>query len=419
MADLEARQRKLPPPGQPGGGEFPEDTRMGVDRDQQTLPKGTFVKVRTLKEDLIKEIFESIPTRPGATPDITDKELSLFQIRNHGNQRIELCLPNNLESFADSWVIKLVVAAGQVLQAEYVASRHDVKELPYLAEYKSYLQGMCSAFRQSVEGGIISDGSTGKYHQGFCWVVAQVLQQRRDAGLFKTSFTSPWLAFTGKPVWNADAPLWVKNLIHLVTIAAKQVKIAELVSFLKSPEMVIQEKFTKQWTFQSRALFSDFEIRYMESYLGDKLTKYQEFLARVRTDWPHMWDKIDTTYADLSKDLRAYDMRISAIATVRANAIFRSTKRGKKDICPPGLSREGRLEYLSLAAWIQATNPTGLGTDDRIETKLTQNSDDVAADEFKAIYLNIFKKSRCPAALLNPWLEITEGKVSALLTASL
>jgi len=376
----------------------------------------SFIKVKTLRTDLIKSVLDLIPTRPGLSSDIAEKELSLFQFRNRGTDQYEVCIPKNLESFADNWVVRLGVVAAQNLGATFLASSEDVKELKFHADYKEYLHGMASAFKQScMEGGVRPDRTSGKYHQGLNWVVAQTLLQRKDADLFKTNFTSPWVAFTGNLVWNANAPVWMKNLYQLVTISAKHIKIAELGGFLKSPEQVISEKFVKTWDFENRAVFSDYEITLMKSRYEKELDAYNNWLKSLQSRWRENFSIVKEEYGKLTTVIKPYNSRIGAIASIRANAIFRSTKKGKKDTIPTGLTREARLEYLSFGAWIQATNPTGLASDDRIETKLSISDSNVAAEEFIQMYEPMFRISKCPPELLKPWLELAVNRANALL----
>jgi hypothetical protein len=378
-----------------------------------------FIKVRAVKTDLIESVLKNISIKPGLSADITEKELSLFQFRLKGKDQYEVCIPVNLESFVDNWVVRLAIVAAQNLKAEFVASSEEVKELKFVNEYKEYIHGLCAAFKQScMEGGIVPDGTSGKFHQGFCWAVSQTLKLRSDADLFKLDFTSPWVALTGNAVWNAKAPVWQRNLYQLVVLSAKNLNILKPESFSKSPEQVINEKFVKTWAFENRACFSDYEVTYMISQVKESYETYKEWVSQLKPHWEKEVFQVKDTYLRLTKDLRKYNARIEAIASIRATSIFRSTKRGKKDTVPVGLTREARLEYLSFAAWIQATNPTGLSpVDDRIETKLSQTDDELAAQEFLDGYLKIFKDSQSDPKLLVPWIRTAEMKANAIIKA--
>jgi hypothetical protein len=269
------------------------------------------------------------------------------------------------------------------------------------------------------EGGISYGGGSGKFHQGLGWAVANTLKQSKNPDLYKLNYSSLWLALTGNAVWNAMAPSWQRYLYQLVLLSTKNLKILDVRPFVKSPEEVMKTKFSKKWQFENKAVFSNFEVEYMCKRVQNELTAYNNWRENLKKDWV---DKIDTVleeYRSLTKDLKRYNSQIAAIAQIRANAIFKSTRRGKKDTVPAGLTREARLEYLSFAAWIQATNPTGLGSDDRIETNLPYNDDEVAAEGFMENYLNIFREhSDTAKVLLEPWLKTAEMKAMAIIKAS-
>jgi hypothetical protein len=296
-----------------------------------------------------------------------------------------------------------------------------VKELKYVRDWEPYLHGVAAALRQSTETGtVLPDGTTGKFHQGFNWAVSKRLAAEVDRDLYRLNYSDLWEALTGNAVWNANAPSWQKNLYQLVILACKNLQIQEKSKFAKSIEQVINAKFVKTFSFESKAVFSDYECSYMSSQVRDDLDNYKEWLSGIRKTWPARADTCLTEYAVYAKALKGYDSRIGSIATVRANAIFRSTKRGKKDTVPPGLTREARLEYLSFAAWIQATNPTGLGlSDDRIETKLPFNDDIVAAEQYLSTYSKIFENAlNTDPKLLKPWTETAAMKAKAIIAAN-
>jgi hypothetical protein len=317
-------------------------------------------------------------------------------------------------------VVRLAVAAGVHLEAEFVPSPDEVRELKYIKDWDAYLHGVAAALKSSKENGDVKpDGTTGRFHQGYNWAVSKRLQLEVHKDLYRFAYNDLWEALSGNAVWNANAPIWQKNLYQLVVTACKDLKIQQKQLFARSPEQVINAKFTKTWSFQSKAVFSDAEVFFMESRVSKDLEAYNIWLKDVKEHWIDHVDQCLTEYGHYAKALRQYDARIQAIATIRANAIFRSTKRGKKDTVPAGLTREARLEYLSFAAWIQATNPTGLGiNDDRIETKLPAQDDESAAEQFLSAYVEIFDKNELTNhELLKPWLVLAVTKAKAIVKA--
>lgn len=388
--------------------------------EKESKMEESFIKVKTLKVDTISSIFKSISNKPGLTADIGRKELTSFQFRLTGKNAYEVCLPKNLESYIDSWVVRLAVAAGLQLQAEFVSSQDDVKELKYIKDWEYYLHGVAAAIRSSVDlKDVLPDGTTGKFHQGYNWAVSHVLNSQVNRDMYRTSYTNLWEALSGNAVWNANAPEWQRNLYHLVVTACKTLNVKNKALFAKSPEQVINAKFTKEWSFENRAVFSDYEVSYMSNRIRHDLEPYKEWLKEIKYKWTEHVDTCMIEYGNFTKVLKPYDTRISAIGTIRANAIFRSTKRGKKDTIPYGLTREARLEYLSFAAWIQATNPTGLGSDDRIETKLPFNDDLVAAEQFLNTYVEIFNNEKnTDPKLLQPWIEQAMMRAKAIIKAN-
>jgi hypothetical protein len=309
------------------------------------------------------------------------------------------------------------VAAGMQLQAEFVPSQEDGKEFKYVKDWELFIHGVAAALKSSIENGDVKPvNASGRFNQGFHWAVSKALETNVNRDLYRTDWSNLWEALSGNAVWNANAPSWQRYLYQLVVLACKHMTIRNRGLFAKSPEQVINAKMTKTWSFENKAVFSEYEISYMKLGISKHLDAYSSWLKDLKENWHLKVDNCLNEYGKLTKDIRPYDSRIASIATVRANAIYRSTKRGKKDICPPGLTREARLEYLSFAAWVQATNPTGLGPDDRIETKLPFNDDEAAAEQFTEVYLKIFEASRdTDPKIINPWLRAVRERANALL----
>lgn len=405
MEDYSSLPSKKASEGEPS--RAPTSTPVNSGVDSSNTNKVYRPSVVSLDINAIESVYNSISVRPGLTSDVGKKELTCFQFRTEPDGKITVAIPKNLESFADNWIVKVAVAAGYVVGAQFVSTINDVTGLDFVKDYKEYLHGVAAALKQSKEeGGVEPDRTSGQFHQGYNWVVSRYLSKLPDKELYRTNYTSLWMALTGSEVWNAQAADWKKALYQLVVLAGQKISVPQPLLFAKSFESVTSSKFTKEWSWQKRALFSDFEIKVMNNFIQKPLDNYNKWLRDAKVRWSKEAPMILKEYSGISEDLRKYDRQLQGICLVRANNTYRTSQRGKKVKIPPGLTREQRLEYLSLACYIGATNPTGLQNDNRIECQFPANSsDEDVATIFLERYERIFVESPTIKDLINPWLN--------------
>jgi hypothetical protein len=173
-----------------------------------------FVSFAQIKEDTYKSIFEAIPIAPGGASGKSVAELESFQWRKDGNGQYIVCLPKNLEKFAENWPVRCAVAACAVLNAKVQASSRDLAEFTNVEHKEEYLHGIAAALKTFAEQKTIpADSSTGSYHQGYRWVATRNLVRAPNSGLYKLSYTNPMIAITGRQTWNANAPNYQKILV--------------------------------------------------------------------------------------------------------------------------------------------------------------------------------------------------------------
>jgi len=186
--------------------------------------------------------------------------------------------------------------------------------------------------------------------------------------MYKTNYTNPMLAITGREIWNANAPEYQRFWYTLVLEAAKQTKIAKQADWLKSFEEINSLKMKRNFAYESKAVFSDPEVRAMSEYIREARQKLETFRARVkkRSLSDEEWLDFDNLYKEASKEVSVYDATVDAIANQRAAILYRRpVKKGQKVQSQRGMTYYVRVDALPLHEQLLVTNPTGLLGDTR------------------------------------------------------
>jgi hypothetical protein len=369
------------------------------------------VRFESIRENIFEDILASVSVKPGSIDRNVTVELKPFQWRLEDDQYV-VCLPTNLEQFADNWPVRCAVTACAIMQAVVRPSAKPLVEFKYLSEREEYLHGLAAALKL---GTIKEDRTTGLFHQGFQWAVSRQMLLWKNKDLFRTNWRDPYYAVLGKEVWTGDAPDYIKYWHSLMIEASKLIKLDEPKNFARSYEEIVRLKMKHNFSYESKAVFSDYEVTCMSKFIDTPRRRLEDFKAAVKKDVGPFIEDFDHMYTNASKEVVEYDRRVNSIANSRATILFRTLgKKGQKNL-PKNLSRDMRLELLGLLSYIKATNPTGLFEDDRSEFNINpQFSDDEIMEHFSQWRKSVqAKQQRNP--LFDEWAEgIVPAKAKSL-----
>jgi len=330
--------------------------------EEERVTSQHFVRVSTISSNVIEDILASIATVPGYTSNIQKKGKLPFSFSKNERGEYTVCVPNNLESYADNWIFKTGVAAAQLLKATFEPCDSTVEEYKYLSDCEEYLQGLGAALKLQT---LSEPVGTGLFLHGFSYVASFALKKLPNPNMFRTAWHTPVYALTKKEAWAGLAGGPHYNVWYsLIQEAAKHINVPQPEKFCRSFEEL--KKLTKQsWHYEARSVFSSRETSIMEAHTRDIRTKHNNFVESLRrptTDIVMNWHKDKT---EASRALSDYDEQIGSIGSRRANIIF--PKKKSKGKTEKGLTREARLADLVFGQYVAATNSTGLVGDNRLE----------------------------------------------------
>jgi hypothetical protein len=359
----------------PDESDFPDTLLGSIDEPQQeqfdSVDDGS-ATVISIRKSVVSDIWESIATNPKLVGSKMQKKAIPFLWTREGTQT-KVYIPSNIETYKGSPMMACAIAACYVLKAKIIPCEEDLKVLPYISGKADYLWGIASAFKQYCsKEGIVDDKTTGLYHQGFRWALAQGLAKSVNAKFHRLTWDTPWSALIGRNAWEANASTTHKMWYSLILEAARHLKPKQPSNFFISwPE--IRKHFVRTFPWESGAVFSSHEVSHMKDHISKAMKEYQDWLAFIEKnlstyDSTSIWQE----YLGVSKRLRDYANQVEAVASIRARLTFTPLLiRGRK-VITQGQSRDSILAQLSLLEKTAIMNPTGLFNDDRIELLVSQ-----------------------------------------------
>jgi hypothetical protein len=352
------------------------------------------------------QIAESVAVVPGYTSDTRKKAKIPFSFERSQTGEYTVWFPANLESFADNWLYKVGVVAAQLLGASIQTCEATTEDYKYFPDCVEYLHGLAAAFkRQSVDEPV----GSGLFLHGFMWACSTNLKKLPNPDMFRTSWHTPVYPLTKKEAWAGTAGGSHYNVWHALCIeAAKFIQLPSPEKFCKSYEE-LSKMIKHSFHYEAKSVFSEYEIKEMSDFIRNDREKLEEFRSSLRhptkelvLNWKAMRD-------EASKGVSAFDERVSTIGSRRAMIIF--PKRKAKGKPERGLTREMRVSELDFGAWIQATNPTGLFNDDRVEFSTVSKRDEKSNAEaflsWSAKHFSVRPPGFNP--LLEEWIRVSEA----------
>jgi hypothetical protein len=330
------------------------------------------VKILEISENVIRRFWDKVSIKPSSvvgTEENNSMPVFGFRVTNDSDKKnILVCIPKNLESFVDNWLVIAAMAVTIATDATCMTTLTDVRTdlFPVKAEAKPFLQGCCSVLREFKETGTVTAGNyTGKFGQGRLWMVDQYLQYHKNAKLFKKPQSNLVQALAGTTVWaKGTLSAETQRIVNLLSLAARRIEIKppDLVGFMKSSEQIINENFKHTYAYKSGAVFSSQEIDFMKNQILDEQTKFDNFIERVYKDKGFLVEAdIPKIYRENAQALLDYDAKVAQIGAARAKYLYNELS-ARKEVknAKRGFSREERLAMLSLDKQIICTNPIGL-----------------------------------------------------------
>jgi hypothetical protein len=351
------------------------------DSEEQPLEERKF-RIREIgSSEILERMYEAIPLRPGyaEAKEIAKREsLKPFSfILGDKDRKTTVVLPPNLESYADNWVMLTAVACIKMLDAEILPGdpiTDPKEEIKYLSQWEPYLQGLASAIKSGRS--IPFQNLTGKFREGYNWVVSQTEPIQKHPEFFRLSWKTPFFPLLGRDVWVKDAPSWARNWFNLVLQTARRCKPESLSPFAKSSIELKRTLTRHDFNYKKGAVFTEDE----RSVMARNLQKYQSDYDTAVAKLANLTDEVilhwGEIYAQKMKPLLDIDNQLSAICSERAQIIYAS--KNKRRLGTGAYLLGDRLSVLDPGDLLVATNPTGLIGDQRRSIKPKSRPDDIS-----------------------------------------
>jgi virulence-associated protein VapD len=365
--------------------------------------------VKTLSTNVISDIFAQISTKPlGFGAKLEDARSIPFSFYKDSSDNVNICLPMNLETFADSPVLKTVIAAGAALNASFYASKKPIESIKYLSQYEQYFLGLAAVFKLKE---VDPQPYTGMFGQGYNWALTQNEFVQKHKKFFKVTWKTPHDALLGRSVWTSNCEPWQRNFYNLVLYTAKHaIKVNRIEKLCKSYQDLKSSLIRTSFNYEKGAVFISEEIATMQDFIShhrDTLKKREKSLKQISPALIEGWDEL----SEEEKFLLDYDNAVGAIASQRAMIIY--SPKAKKKVGKGAVLLSQRLQVLSLTELIQATNPSGLTGDNRLVFTCRPNVDsEELAEEFQGWVAKSYPDlDQCPNPLIKGWVKWINSQI--------
>jgi len=313
------------------------------------------LQVPDLSRDLLEQMMSKCRINPtGSLIGKQDDQLVNWKYWFEDDGRCHVVLPKDLETYADSWPHIVGVIAANLLQATLHLGKPS-EDLGFTSAQDSYLHGIGSALKQKQ---IEYQKVSGSYLQGYGWVASHAKVIQDNPEWFRTRWTNPLVFLTGKKVWNqapgGDKGRWYNLVLRAARMCSLSDPLDWIISYPERKRIFVKES----WSFQKGACFTESERKAMEASAQIELVAYQQLCEELKKPGMDTIESFKTRLDTVSKELRAYDAHVGAIATQRTKYLY--SPKLKKLLGKGAWLLSDRLDALSLQDFIECSNATGL-----------------------------------------------------------